>query len=153
MLQEKTVPQNYTHLQKSIDTVVGKIGLHKTIHLLDSFINNTTAKHTEHEKVKLVAQYTIGLAIKVYELQEEQFFTSTIREYRDARMSCYHLLRKYTEETLPKIGLSFRCSERTVEYGCNKTAERLAVPKGNTRFVSNYMAIEAGIIEFIGKIN
>lgn len=153
MPNEKTAPQNYLHLQKSIDTVVGKIGLHQTIHLLESFINNTTAKHTEHEKVKLVTHYTIGLAIKVYELQEEHFFTSSIREYRDARMSCYHLLRKYTQETLPKIGLSFGCSERTVEYGCNKTSERLAVPKGNTAFVSSYRSIEGGIIEFIGKIN
>ena len=44
--------QNYNSLQKSIDKVVGKIGLNKTIHLLESFINNTYIKHTQQEKVK-----------------------------------------------------------------------------------------------------
>ena len=68
-------------------------------------------------------------------------------------MCCFHLLRKYTEDTLPKIGLSFQCSERSVEYGCNKASERLAVPQGNTRFVTNYIAIEARLLEFIGKLN
>lgn len=145
--------QNYNTLQKSIDKVVGKIGLDKTIHLLDSFINNTYIKHTQQEKVRMVSQYLMGLAIKEFELKEELFFQSNVREYRDARMCCFHLLRKYTEDTLPKIGLLFQCSERTVEYGCNKASERLAVPKGNTRFVTNYVAIEARLLEFIGKIN
>ena len=62
--------QNYNSLQKSIDKVVGKIGLNKTIHLLESFINNTYIKHTQQEKVRMVSQYLIGLAIKEFELKE-----------------------------------------------------------------------------------
>ena len=145
--------KNYNSLQRSIDKVVGKIGLEKTIHLLESFINNTYIKHTQQEKVRMVTQYLIGLAIKEFELKDELFFQGNIREYRDARMCCFHLLRKYTENTLPKIGLAFQCSERTVEYGCNKASERLAVPQGNTRFVTNYIAMEARLLEFIGKLN
>lgn len=145
--------KDYNTLQRSIDKVVGKIGLQKTIHLLESFISNTSIKQSGQEKSRMIAQYVIGIAIKEYDLQEELFFVSYIREYRDARMSCFHLLRKYTEETQPKIGLAFQCSERTVEYGCGKTAERLAVPQGNTKFVANYMAIEAKLVDFIGKIN
>lgn len=144
---------NYNTLQKSIDKVVGKIGLDKTIHLLESFINNTCIKHTQQEKVRMVSQYLVGLATKEFELQDHLFFHSNVREYRDARMCCFHLLRKYTEDTLPQIGLLFQCSERTVEYGCAKATERLAMPKGNTRFVTNYIAIEARLLEFIGRIN
>lgn len=145
--------KNYQTLQKSIDKVVGKIGLDKTIHLLESFISNTYVKHTQQEKVRMVTQYLISLAVKEFELEDELFFHSNVREYRDARMCCFHLLRKYTEDTLPKIGLMFQCSERTVEYGCGKASERLAVPQGNTRFVTNYIAIEARLLEFIGRIN
>ena len=120
---------------------------------MTSFINNTSVKHTEPEKIRLLTQYVIGTAIREFELKEELFFFSSIREYRDARMCCFHLLRKYTQDTLPKIGLSFQCSERTVEYGCGKVTERLAVPQGNTRFVANYAAIETRLLEFIGKVN
>ena len=145
--------KNYQTLQKSIDKVVGKIGLEKTIHLLESFISNTYVKHTQPEKVIMVSQYLISLAVNEFELEDELFLHSNVREYRDARMCCFHLLRKYTEDTLPKIGLMFQCSERAVEYGCGKTSERLAMPKGNNRFVTNYIAIEARLLEFIGRIN
>ena len=56
-------------------------------------------------------------------------------------------------DTFPKIGISFQCSERTVAYGYGKAAEYLAVPKGNTKFVSKYMQVESVLVEFIGKLN
>lgn len=145
--------KNYTSLQKSIDIVVGKIGLEKTIQLLDSFINNISVTHSEKEKVQLLTQYLVGIAIRVFSLEEELFYVSSSREYRDARMCCFHLLRKYTEDTLPQIGLAFRCSERSVEYGYGKAVERLALPQGNPIFVSSYSVMETKLVEFIGKIN
>ncbi len=148
-----TATNNYTQLQDSIDKVIGKIGLRRTKYLLDSFIDNTTVMQNEREKIKMVTQYLISLTIKVFELKEDVFFISTIREYRDARMCCFHLLRKYTEDTYPKIGLNFNCSARIVMYGCFAVDDRLAMPKGNSGFVSNYTLLESKLIEFIGKIN
>lgn len=144
---------NYNQLQDSIDKVIGKIGLRRTKYLLDSFIDNTTVTQNEREKIKMVTQYLVSLTIKVFELKEYPFFISTVREYRDARMCCFHLLRKYTEDTYPKIGLNFNCSARIVMYGCFTVDDRLAMPKGNSRFVANYTLLESKLIEFIGKIN
>jgi len=143
----------YITLQQSMDRVVEKLGILKTISLLDSFIGKTTIGQGEHKKNKIISQYLIDAAIKEFDLQEELFYVSHVREYRDARMCCFHLLRKYTQDTLPKIGLTFQCSERSVEYGCTKVSERLSLPQGYTKFVSTYKTIEIRLLEFIGKIN
>ena len=144
---------NYSKLQASIDEVIGKIGLDKTILLLNSFISNTAVSQSDGEKIKMITQYLISIAIKVFDLREDLFYISAIREYRDARMCCFHLLRKYTEDTYPKIGLNFKCSARIVMYGCVTVEDRLYVPQGNGKFVANYGLLESKLIEFIGKIN
>lgn len=152
-MNQTATANNYNQLQDSIDKVIGKIGLRRTKYLLDSFIDNTTVNQGEREKIKMVTQYLVSLTAKVFELKEELFFVSTVREYRDARMCCFHLLRKYTEDTYPKIGLNFNCSARIVMYGCFAVEDRLAVPKGNAKFVGNYTLLESRLIDFIGKIN
>lgn len=144
---------DYTLLQASIDKVIGKIGLQRTIALLNSFITNTSTAKNEQEKIKMVTGYLVNTAIRVYELSDDHFYTSNVRGYRDARMCCFHLLRKYTDDTYSKIGLSLRCSERSVIYGCNISEERLSMPKGNAAFVAKYNLLESKLIEFIGKIN
>ncbi|TAL61195.1 MAG: hypothetical protein EPN85_05520, partial [Bacteroidetes bacterium] len=78
-----TATNNYTHLQNSIDKVIGKIGLRRTKYLLDSFIDNTTVTQNEREKIKMVTGYLVSLTIKVFELKDELFFISNVREYRD----------------------------------------------------------------------
>ena len=152
-MNQLTSANNYSQLQESIDKVIGKIGLRRTKYLLDSFINNTTISQGEREKIKMVTQYLVSLTAKVFDLKEELFIISTVREYRDARMCCFHLLRKYTGDTYPKIGLYFNCSARIVMYGCFAVEDRLAMPKGNSKFVANYTLLESKLIEFIGKIN
>ena len=152
-MNTETSPNSYNKLQSSIDKVIGKIGLQRTIYLIDSFICNTTVTQNEQEKIKMITQYLVSLAVKVFELESELFYISNVREYRDARMCCFHLLRKYTDDTYSKIGLSFSCSERIVMYGYSKSEERLSIPKGNAKFVANYTLLESKLIGFIGKIN
>jgi len=143
----------YTQLQISIDKVIGKIGVERTKFLLDSFIQNTTITQNESEKIKMISQYLVSLAIKIFELQENVFYVSSVTEYRDARYCCFHLLRKYTEDSYPKIGLNFHCSSRIVMYGCSTSDERLSFPKVHSKFINNYSLLESKLIEFIGKIN
>lgn len=152
-MNTSTTSTNYGNLQGSIDKVIGKIGLRRTICLLDSFISNTTVTQNEREKIKMVTQYLVNLATKVFDLRDDLFLISNVREYRDARMCCFHLLRKYTDDTFPKIGLSFNCSSRIVMYGFTVTEDRLSMPKGNSKFVSNYTLLESKLIDFIGRIN
>ena len=143
----------YSQLQISIDKVIGKIGVERTRYLLDSFIKNTTITQNEGEKIKMITQYLVSVAIKIFDLQETVFFISPVTEYRDARYCCFHLLRKYTEDSYPKIGLNFHCSSRIVMYGCSTSDERLNFPKAHAKFVNNYTLLESKLIEFIGKIN
>ncbi len=144
---------DYQFLQRSLDKVIGKIGVQHTISLLNSFITNTTITQTQQEKIKMVTHYLVNLAVQVYELDTEMFYISNVRSYRDARMCCFHLLRKYTDDTFSKIGLTFQCSERAVIYGHTAAEERLSMPKGNMPFVANYTLLESKLIEFLGKIN
>lgn len=144
---------DYSEFQESLDKVIAKIGLRRAKILLDSFIDNTSISQDETHKIQMVTQYLVSNAIRLYGLAEENFLTSTVLEYRDARMTCFHLLRKYTSDSLPKIGLGFRCSSRVVGYGCEVTEDRLSLPKANARFVANYTQLESKLIDFIGKIN
>ena len=149
----KKTTNDYIFLQRSIDKVIGKIGLQHTIFLVNSFITNVTITKNQQEKIKMITSYLVNLAIQVYDLDSELFYTSSVRGYRDARMCCFHLLRKYTDDTFSKIGLAFQCSERAVIYGYTATEDRLSMPKGNMPFVANYNLLESKLIEFIGKIN
>jgi hypothetical protein len=151
-MNKKILPQNYITLQHTIDKVLGKIGLEQTITLLESFLGNTNIATNQTEKLKLTSGYVISWAIEIFDLQEEHFYSSNIREYREARMSCFYLLRKYTKCTYSKIRLIFNASERIVGYGNDKATEWLSVPKSNVKFVSHHGQLEAKLIEFIGKI-
>jgi len=148
-----TSTQDYNKLQDSLDKVIGKIGLQRTILLLDGFIHNTRITQTEREKIKMVTQYVVNISIQVFDLREDIFLISNIREYRDARMCCIHLLRKYTDDSFAKIGLAFQCGDRIAAYGYAAAEDRLSMPKGNIKFVSNYTVIESKLIDFVGRIN
>lgn len=148
-----TPAADYGSLQHSIDQVIGKIGLQRTIFLLDSFINNTTLRQNDSEKVQLLTHYLVNEAIHAFDLNTGLFYVCGERSYRDARMCCFHLLRKYTDYTFSKIGLNMHCSERTVMYGNTVAEQRLCVPKGNPVFTSRYTLLESKLIEFISKVN
>lgn len=143
---------DYSELQKTIDKVIGKIGLTRTTFLLETFIDNTSITHKEGEKIKMVAHYVSSLAIKVFELDEDIFYVNTSREYRDARMCCYHLLRKYTSNTFTKIGLFFHCGSRVVARAYETAEGRLSMVRSNKAFNSKYTLIESRLLDFMGHI-
>lgn len=145
--------KDYNNLQASIDKVIGRIGLEKTVFLLESFVDTAAACEDSASRIRMITQYLVKIACDVFALNEESFFKSQVREYRDARMSCFHLLRKYTADSYPKIGRAFYTGERVVMYGINKTTERLEYTKGNPAFVQSYDAMESRLIVFISKLN
>lgn len=152
-MNTKKLSENYTILQSTIDKVIGKIGLTQTIKLLENFLKNTAIATGETEKLTMVSNYIVSKAIEVFDIRERQhFYNSGITEHREARMSCYYLLRKYTQWTYPKIGLIFNKNARIVMYGVVKVEEWLSVPKANIRFMNHHQQLETKLIEFIGKI-
>lgn len=143
----------YAQLQSCLDKVVNKLGPERTTFLLESFIVNTTLSENEKGKIKLVLEFLVEKAIQAFELEEALFYHCDIRAYRDARMCCFHLLKKYTSDTFSKIGLYFRCSDRVISYGYHTAEDRLNLPKFHQDFVAKYIFLESETINFIAKIN
>lgn len=144
---------DYKDLQRTIDVVIGKIGLQNTIFLLTNFINATSIPVHQTQRLQMVSQYLITECIQLFELNDKTFFTSGIREYREARMACYHLLKKYTGASYSKIAEDFGLTKRNVLYNYRKCDERLSVPYYYPSFLEKYDALEKRIIHFISKLN
>jgi len=156
--QAETAPKvstiiDYTKLQQKLDWVIGKIGLCRTIKLIEGFISNTSLGINDSEKFKLIATYIIDQSIQIFDLKAENFYKSKIREYRDARMACYHLLKLYTDCSYAKIGESFDQRKRNVLYYCQKCDEQLSIPQFYEVFAHRYQLLENRTIEFIAKLS
>ena len=140
-------------LQIVLERVVGKLGMKKTAQLLKSFDTNSSITMNEVEKVKLLTTFIVSQSIAVFNLEESEFHTSEIREYRDARMVCFHLLHTYTQCSYAKIGEIFGRKKRNVLYFCQKCRELLSVPQFHRLLVEKHELLDKYTIEFIGKIN
>lgn len=144
-------PINYNTLQSSIDEVVGKIGLTRTVGLLNSFISNSSISSDESEKLKLITTYIIAQAIVIFDLEEEDFYRSKIPEYREARMACYYLLKKYTACSHARIGKRFDLTKRNVLYYTQKCEEMLSIPQYYKSFISKLQQLDNLTVEFLAK--
>ena len=149
----KNTESNYHDLQERIDILIGKFGLHKTIEVIDSLTNNTALTTKDKEKTKLLLIFLISQSIEVFDLKEENFYSSPVQEYREARMSCYFLLKKYTDNSYAKIGESFKQSKRAILYHYHKCDEILSIPQFYKPFVEKFKILENNTINFIAKLN
>ncbi|WP_346881285.1 hypothetical protein [uncultured Algibacter sp.] len=149
---KKTV-HDYHDLQDSIDNLIGKFGLPKTIEVIDSLTNNTALTTKDKEKTKLLLIFVIAQSIEVFDLKEESFYSSPVQEYREARMSCYYLLKKYTDSSYAKIGENFKQSKRAILYNYHKCDEILSIPQFYKSFVEKFKILENNTINFIAKLN
>lgn len=149
----KKTAYDYHDLQQSIDSLIGKFGLQKTIEVIDSLTNNTELTTQDKEKVKLLLVFIISQSIEVFDLKEENFYTSTVQEYREARMCCYFLLKKYTDSSYAKIGEGFNQSKRAILYNYHKCDEILSIPQFYKPFVEKFKILENNTINFIAKLN
>lgn len=143
---------NLQQLQAVLERVVGKLGMEKTAQLLESFDNNSSLNMDELEKVKLLTAFIISQSISIFNLEESEFYSSEIREYREARMVCYHILHIYTKCSYAKIGEIFGRKKRNVLYFCQKCRELLSVPQFYREFVEKHEQLDKCTIEFIGKL-
>jgi chromosomal replication initiation ATPase DnaA len=146
---------SYHDLQNVLDELIGKIGLDKTIKLMRQIMNNGRSglTTTKDEKTKLITSYIISRCVSVFDLDEGQFTTSQIREYREGRMACYHLLKKYTDCSYPRIAQLFSQKRRNVLYYCQKCDEILSIPQFQKVFAEKYNTLEGYTVEFIAAIN
>ncbi len=144
---------DYHDLQSGIDQLLGKFGLPKTLEIIQSLTHNTKLNTKGDEKSKLLLVFLITKSIEVFQLQEDSFYTSTVQEYREARMSCYYLLKKYTDSSYAIIGEQFQQSKRAILYNYHKCEEILTIPQFYKDYMSKFKLLEDHTINFIAKLN
>lgn len=149
----KKTAYNYNDLQQGIDALLGKFGLQKTIEVIQSLSSNTQLTASDQDKSKLLIVFIISQSIEIFDLKEEKFYESTVQEYREARMCCYYLLKKYTDCSYAKIGESFKQSKRAILYNYHKCDEILSIPQFYKSFVEKFKSLENNTINFIAKLN
>ena len=148
--------QHYTYLdlQKEMDKLIGRLGLYESVRILKNLSSNTQIKAKETDKLKLIQVYLIAQSIDIFNLYEDFFYTSTIREYRVARRSCYSLMRKYTDCSDAKIAEDFKqSSHRMVIYHRQKCQEMLSIPNSYKNTVAKHELLEQRLIDFISKLS
>ncbi|MBL6446411.1 hypothetical protein JMN32_08835 [Fulvivirga sp. 29W222] len=143
---------NYIQLQENLERVLSKIGLANTVKLLENVVSDECSKGGDIERINVITEYIIAQVIRVFDLKPKKFYTCNVREYRDARMVAYHLLRKYTAGSYSKIGERFNQHKRNVIYFCNKCSETLSVARFHPVFAERYKTVEYQTITFISKL-
>ena len=143
---------NYSDLQRSIDELVGKHGLEKTVDIIRHFSGNTRIPVSQPHRLKLISDYITSQCIMLFDLEETNFHASTITEYREARMACYHLLKIYTDSSYARIGERFGWNLYHVFYFCKKCEEILSIPQYYKPFIEKYSSLEKCTINFIANL-
>ena len=143
--------RGFRKLEEVVTEVINRIGLEKTSALLMRFIDTTSVDDKQIEKLRLIQAYVISQSISIFDLDETQFYKSNIREYREARMACYYLLKSYTDCSYHKIAEGFNRDKRHVMYYAQKCADLLSLPRFHKHFHDRYNTLENKTIEFIAK--
>ncbi len=149
---EHAHPVSYADLQRGIDELVGRHGLAKAVQIVRHFSGNTRLPVSKNHRLKLIKEYIVSQCIDVFDLDASLFNTSTVREYREARMACYHLLKKFTGSSYAQIGQHFGWRMHTVYYFCQKCDEILSIPQYYKSFTDRYRSLEGSTLYFLSSL-
>lgn len=149
----KSEEYNFRDLQDHIEVMIGKFGLQNSVKFLECLIENTVLDSNEDERVKKIIDLTITKSIEVYDLKKVKFYNSDLEEYRDARMTCYYIINKYTHISYGIVAELFKQKKRSVWYFQRKCEEMLAIAKFYPRFTRRHIIVEDYIINHISTLN
>lgn len=144
---------NYRDLQDHIEVMIGKFGLQNSVKFLGSIIDNTEVESSEDERAKKLIEITILKSIEVFNLKKAKFYKSELDEYRDARMSCYYIVSKYTHISFGKIAEIFKVKRRSVTYFHKKCKEMLSIADFYPTYTRRHTILEDHIINYISTLN
>lgn len=152
-MSKEIVLEDLNSLQQAVNNWVKLWGIEDTIKYMNNVYKNSTLKASNVKQKKLIVDFIKLKSIEVFDLDESYFLTSIMPEYKQARMVCYHLIRKHTKTSYPKLAEYFQNDERSVTYFHNLCNEWLEIPQFYKEFVKNYELIDGLIIEFKGTFN
>lgn len=153
MSKGKGKRQNYAELQKGIDALIGRFGLTNTIKMISQLTSNGRIKKPNQQKIELLSTFIISESKEIFKWDERDKNGIKKKNYKDAKMACYHLLNKYSQMSYREIGSTFGQGKTAANYHIKKCEERLSIPKFYGSFVAQYNLLEQNIIYFIANLH
>ena len=140
-------------LNHRLSEVIGTLGFEQTISLLERLMGNVQTAYADSSRIQLITDYLHAQCLQVYALREEDFFEGASLEYREGRMACYHLLRKYTQCSFDQVAACFGVTKRQVMYGCRKFEDYQSVAHLKPPALVPYTRLEADLIQFLTHLH
>lgn len=120
--------------------------------MIQGFLNNTNPDLDSNDHQRLVVDYLVLQAMKIFDIRPDDFYTGQSPDDKEARMACIHLLKQTTRYTYKRIGTYFNTNERSMLYFKQKCDEQLEIPQYYPEFTKRYEALEQQLIAFISKM-
>jgi len=143
----------FADLDEAVILLLNKYGLPKTIeklHVLGKFAIQDQAAEKSND---VLINYTTALAITTFNLEADQFYTSKEIDYRIARMTCFHLIKKITEYSFTQISKRLKQSRRTVQYQYVRCCKIIKTPLSarEKMIKKNYEHMERKVTLFLSE--
>ncbi len=150
-IQKKGKP--YADLQLGVDRLISKFGISKTLRIMDHLLGNRTLQTSKKQKAQVLTAFIISESKRLYGCEEESLCNENSKEFREARMVAYYLIKKYTNMSYQELGKQFGQSKRAAIHHYQKCKDVLSIPQFHKDFVAIYDVLEENILQFIAKIN
>ncbi len=150
---EKKAGKEYSDLQQGIDQLIGEFGMPKTIQIIKQLSGSTKVKKQKKQWAKLIMTFVISEAFKTFEVEDTEPKNKLSKQYKEARMASYYILKQYTRLSYNQIGEYFGQQKYGVYYHITKCKEVLSIPQFHKSFVGQFQTLEERVIQFIAKIN
>lgn len=140
---------SYSTIENLIAQAIGTLGVENTILVLEKILSQTDHTKSDRPKPSMVslANFLTSEAIIVFELQKLDFIYNDLKEGREARKACFHLIHKLTGASYALIGRTFGLSRRLIQYHCSSVEDMLSLPKANRDFVAKHSFLEKKVVE------
>lgn len=143
----------YADLQEGVDNLVFEFGLEQAIRMINSLYNNTTIIHKAARRRELIKDFIIDQSVLIFDLDKKDFFKNNVRQYREARMACYHILNRCVKDSHSRIAKAFDKKRGSIQYNICKCHEILSLPENYKDFLQKYKTLESRTIQFITNLN
>ncbi|WP_025741929.1 hypothetical protein [Aquimarina pacifica] len=141
----------HIELQEEIQALIQEFGMTSSIQMIRVLAKSAQRPLNRKQKAQMLTAYIISESQRQFSCEEIGSKIPVSKEFNDARMAAYYMIRKYQKMSHEKMGRPFGQSKRAVIHHYNKCKELLTVPQYYKEFMQRFNALEKSIIHFIAK--